>query len=81
MSSALRQDIALILRVKVAAWAHVDMSEFPTLSAWVERIKARPAVTKGAAIPPQKQQTAEEKAKEASAWIVAGQQADAKRKL
>lgn len=58
-------------------WAGVGIDEFPRLKEWVERIKARPAVIKGANVPErdQKPLTEEEKekvAEEARRWILQG---------
>jgi len=81
-------DIANFTWVNIAFWAGVDTSEFPVLNAWVDRINAREAVKRGLDVPVkftmkdniQDQAKLDQQAKEASAWIVKGQEEDAKKK-
>lgn len=44
-------DIAHFCWVRTAGWTGVDTAPFPHLSAWVERIAARPAVQRGLKVP------------------------------
>ena len=44
-------DIAHFCWVRTAGWTGVDTTPFPHLSAWVERIAARPAVQRGLKVP------------------------------
>jgi hypothetical protein len=37
--------------VRTAGWTGVDIAPFPHLSAWIERIAARPAVQRGLKVP------------------------------
>lgn len=79
-------DIANWSWVVSGPWAGVDLVEFPVLSKWVDRMWARPGVDKGQANPspidkeimkdPKK---IEEKAKEASAWVMKGMKQDAQK--
>lgn len=72
--------------IAAAAWAGVDISEFPTLSAWEERMAARPAVQKGTDVPDlwrmkemmKDKKTQEEIAKKSRDWVQAGMKEDAK---
>lgn len=69
-----------ICRVRSARWAGVDIDEFPSLKAWVQRIEDRPATKEALKIPEQdmltrmKQDPELEKkyAEESSKWIMAG---------
>ncbi len=45
-------DIANWCWVRAHEWAGVDISDLPNLTAWLERIAARPAVQRGIQIPP-----------------------------
>lgn len=59
-------------------WAGIDISPFPLLEAWKERILARPGVQAGIAIPEpprvhKSKEEEEEDAKKNAAWIMAGQ--------
>ncbi len=45
-------DIANWCWVRAHEWAGVDISDLPNLTAWLERIGARPAVQRGIQIPP-----------------------------
>ena len=63
------------------------MGEFPELKSWVDRCLARPGFEKGRHVPTKhtaleqaklSQEEIEERAKEASAWIVQGMKDDAK---
>ncbi|KAH8663534.1 putative disulfide bond reductase yfcG [Tricladium varicosporioides] len=80
-------DIAHFGWVAAAFWAGVDITEFPNLEAWVERMYARPAVEKGRNVPdphrmkelakdPAKQKEHAEKSK---AWVQQGMKEDAKK--
>ena len=81
-------DIAHWGWVTTAGWSGVDLEEFPTLHAWEERMLKRPAVEKGRHVPePQKirelmkdPKRMEEKAKEASAWVMKGMKDNADQK-
>jgi glutathione S-transferase len=81
-------DITTIGWVIWAAWAGVDIDEFPTLKKWEEMMSARPGVKKGCDVPKpidikekMKDKAAiEEYSKKASQWIVQGMQDDAKKK-
>ncbi|KAK5662942.1 hypothetical protein OQA88_6354 [Cercophora sp. LCS_1] len=57
-------------------WAGVSIDGFPKLKEWLERMRARPGVAKGAKVPkkdaPAKKLTDEEIAEEARAWIMKG---------
>jgi len=74
-----------LIGVTSVDWAGVSLDEFPNLASWVERIQARKASSKGANVPKsshKKQLTDEEKeklAKEASAWILQGNEHTAKK--
>lgn len=73
--------------MNAAAWAGVDIDEFPTLKQWKERMNERPAVAKGNDVPhpsPLKGMMGDEKkldeyAKKASAWIMKGMKDDEKK--
>ena len=81
-------DIAHWGWISSAAWAGVDIEEFPALKAWEERMLARPGVEKGRHVPdphgklkeilkdPKK---AEEYAAKSRAWVQAGMKDDAKK--
>jgi glutathione S-transferase len=81
-------DITTIGWVIWAAWAGVDIDEFPTLKKWEEMMSARPGVKKGCDVPKpinikekmKDKASIEEYAKKASQWIVQGMQDDAKKK-
>lgn len=71
-------DIANFGWVRSAAWAGIEIDEFPALKAWEERIEAREAVQKGLQAPPGrdvKQKLTEEELEktlaEARSWIKA----------
>lgn len=74
--------------IRAGTWAGVDLAEFPKLSAWVDRIEARPAVQRGILVPDGKDkiselrrnpEAAEAEAKKASEWIMKGLEADKKK--
>lgn len=44
-------DISNFTWVRWAPWAGVDLTQFPNLNAWMERIEQRPAVQKGLLVP------------------------------
>jgi len=70
-----------------AAWAGVDIDEFPTLKKWKERMMERPAVAKGNDVPqPSKmkeflgdEKKLDEYAKKSSGWILKGMKDDEKK--
>jgi len=78
-------DIAHYGWVAAAAWAGVDIGEFPVLKAWEDRMAARPAVVKGRDLPyPSKlyekkndPKWMEDYAKKSAAWVQAGMKEDA----
>ena len=45
-------DIANFTWVNIHAWSGVSIEDLPHLRAWLERIRARPAVLRGLAVPP-----------------------------
>jgi glutathione S-transferase len=79
-------DIAHWGWVASAGWSGLDIDEFPHLKAWEERMAARPALERGRHVPSPhrvkevvKDPAALEKAtKETSAWVMQGQNKDAK---
>jgi glutathione S-transferase len=61
-------DIATWPWVSIHSWAGVEVDDLPNLSCWIEKIRERPAVQKGIAIPPPiRVQTPEEQAEFAKA--------------
>lgn len=80
-------DIAHFGWVAAAGWAGVEIEDFPTLNAWLERMYARPGVEKGRHVPKrhgmkelmQDKEKMERKAEEAKKWIQAGMKQDAQR--
>jgi glutathione S-transferase len=80
-------DITTIGWVIWAAWAGVDIDEFPNLKKWEEFISSRPAVEKGCNVPKKldikerlkDKKGLEEYAKHSSQWIIQGMQDDAKK--
>ncbi|MCJ1387701.1 hypothetical protein MMC18_000544 [Xylographa bjoerkii] len=80
-------DIAHWGWVHAAFWAGIDIDEFPHLKAWEARMMERPAVNKGRNIPDKdrmpelaaNKELAESSAREASKWVMKGQEADAKK--
>jgi len=80
-------DIAHWGWITAAFWAGVDISEFPHLQAWEERMLARPGVEKGRHVPSphtMKERSKDPKwiaehAAQSRAWIQAGMKADAKK--
>jgi glutathione S-transferase len=70
-----------------AAWAGVDIDEFPHLKAWDERMFSRPGVEKGRHVPDphtikdlmKDKEALEKSAAEARSWIQRGMAADAKK--
>lgn len=80
-------DIAHIGWITAAAWAGVDIEEFPILKSWKERMLARPGVEKGRIVPdgqgavdrvtdPAKMKELAEKTK---AWVQQGMKEDAEK--
>jgi len=71
-------DITTIGWVMWAAWANVDIEEFPHLKKWEEKISARPGVKKGTNVPKpinikermKDKAKLEEDAKKGSQWIL-----------
>ena len=63
-------DIALWPWANVCDYAGVEMSEFPALSEWVERVGARPAVRRGSVVPPREDETEEERKRKISGILV-----------
>lgn len=80
-------DITTIGWVVWAAWAGVDIDEFPTLKKWEEMMSERPGVKKGCDVPKplnikermKDKEKLEAFAKEASKWIVKGMEDDKKK--
>ena len=80
-------DIAHFGWIAAAGWAGVEIEDFPTLNAWLERMYSRPGVEKGRHVPKrhgmkelmQNKELMEKKANEAKAWIQAGMKQDAQR--
>lgn len=78
-------DIAHWGWVAAAGWAGVDISDFPNLKAWEERMWARPAVQKGANVPsPYKmkelladKEQMEKHAAQGRQWVQGGMKEDA----
>lgn len=66
-----------------AAWAGIEIEDFPNLKAWRDKMQARPAVKKGSDVPvpkPKISTTPEEKKKQAEetrAWVQQGMKEDA----
>ena len=48
-------DISLVGWVNIATFSGLDLKQFPNVSAWYDRITARPATQKGFAIPNESQ--------------------------
>ncbi|PGH19349.1 hypothetical protein AJ80_03989 [Polytolypa hystricis UAMH7299] len=73
--------------VSSAAWAGVDIDEFPHLKAWEERLLQRPGVEKGRHVPSphtikemlKDKDEMEKQAASARAWVQAGMKDDAKK--
>jgi glutathione S-transferase len=80
-------DIAHFSWIENAFFAGVDIAQFPSLQAWVERVQARPAVQRGMNVPsPSKQRSSlsdtkavKEFASKAKDWIQRGMQEDARK--
>lgn len=80
-------DITTIGWVMWAAWAGVEIDEFPHLKKWEEMMSARPGVKKGSDVPKplnikerlKDKKAAEEYAKMSSNWIVQGMNDDSKK--
>lgn len=69
------------------AWAGIDITEFPKLEEWRNKLGARPAFQKGANVPPKKgakkiedmtEEELERMAAEGRKWVQAGMAQDAK---
>lgn len=80
-------DIAHWGWVSASFWAGVDLSEFPALKAWEERMLERPAVEKGRHVPDphtirdlgKNPEEVKKHEAESAAWIQKGMKDDAKR--
>jgi len=80
-------DIAHWGWVTAAFWAGVDITEFPALQAWDDRMAARPGVQKGKDVPEphrmkelsKDKKRMEEDAEKAKQWVQAGMAADSKK--
>jgi len=79
-------DISNFGWVNSAAWAGVDIEEFPNLKKWYETLKARPGFEAGLDVPKKNvyrdvkdPKEMERVAKEASAWVLQGMEADKKK--
>ncbi|KFY39286.1 hypothetical protein V494_04038 [Pseudogymnoascus sp. VKM F-4513 (FW-928)] len=76
-------DIAHIGWITAAAWAGIEIEDFPALKAWRDKMQARPAVKKGSDIPVPRAKpaaTEEERKKQAEetrAWVQQGMKEDA----
>lgn len=71
-------DINVFPWVRSYSWAGVDITPFPNVDKWLERIEARPATYKGLGVPERgkgkrSEEEEEEDAREASKWIMSGQ--------
>ncbi|KAI9858066.1 MAG: hypothetical protein M1813_007878 [Trichoglossum hirsutum] len=72
--------------VASAGWAGIELSEFPALKAWLERMLARPGVEKGRHVPfahkiadtVVNDEQANKDAAETRKWVMEGMKADAK---
>jgi glutathione S-transferase len=81
-------DITTVGWVIWAAWAGVEIDEFPNLKKWEEMMSDREGVKKGCNVPKpmnikermKDKKKMEELASHSSQWIVQGMQEDAKRK-
>ena len=80
-------DIAIYPWVNVSFYGDIDMSEFPKLREWSDRIFAREAVRRGMDVPvpfdwklKEDKQRVSDRAKANVDWILKGQQADAEKK-
>lgn len=67
-----------------ASWAGIDITKFPALKAWQERMADRPAVKKGRNIPERVEvkndpKSIAEAAEKAKAWVQSGMKADAEK--
>lgn len=67
-------DIANFGWVNSAAWAGVDIEEFPNLKAWYEKLKTRPGFVAGLDVPKELERVA----KETSSWVMKGMEEDKK---
>lgn len=80
-------DIASFSWVNWGAWAGIETKPFPAIEKWMEVINARPTVQKAVNIPDEfklkgimaSKEKSEQYAKEASAWVMKGQEADQKK--
>ncbi|KFX89689.1 hypothetical protein O988_08547 [Pseudogymnoascus sp. VKM F-3808] len=76
-------DIAHVGWISSAAWAGIEINDFPSLKAWREKMETRPAVKKGSDVPvpkPKIPSTAEEMNKQAEAtraWVQQGMKEEA----
>ncbi|KAI9852372.1 MAG: hypothetical protein M1838_000894 [Thelocarpon superellum] len=77
-------DIAHIGWIKISSYAGVDLTEFPTLKAWEQRMLARPGVERGRNVPDpavdsRSKEEIEALAAEGRKWIQASMAADAQK--
>ncbi|KAL8937569.1 MAG: hypothetical protein Q9216_004366 [Gyalolechia sp. 2 TL-2023] len=81
-------DVANFGWINWAEWAGIDVTQFPHLSQWVDRINDRPAVKRGLDVPDsfttlkeklKSKEAQEEYAKQASQWVLKGQEEDQKK--
>lgn len=79
-------DIACIGWVSSHAWAGIDIEEFTHLKAWLQKVHERPAIAKGANVPPKAkpakpltEEELEEIARKNREWIQQGMAEDAKK--
>ncbi|GIJ89411.1 hypothetical protein Asppvi_008351 [Aspergillus pseudoviridinutans] len=81
-------DISLWGWVAAAAWAGVDINEFPHLKAWEDRMAQRPGIEKGRHVPSphnvkertKDKESIEKHAAEIRAWVQEGMKSDAQNK-
>jgi glutathione S-transferase len=78
-------DISNFTWVSSHAWAGVDIEEFPSLKAWLEKLKAKPGFLAGLDVPEKRLKDVkdpkelEKIAKETRAWIMKGMEDDKKK--
>lgn len=62
-------DIANFTWVRSHEWAGVDIDDLPHLKAWLARIEERPAVRRGLAVPPKKEESQAEQVESAKKMV------------
>ncbi|KAK3988361.1 disulfide-bond oxidoreductase YfcG [Cladorrhinum sp. PSN332] len=81
-------DIACWGWVAASHWAGIDLTKFPKLNEWVERVLARPATERGRHVPTRhtaldmknlSQEELDKKAESSKAWVQKGMAEDAKK--